>query len=240
VKFKMYYLLPAVLSYFLGGCAGGCEQSQNPVATSSNASYPLAKSYIYNNNFDTASNVNEWQVQIANGGTASASLSTLFFLSAPNSLALVENDGAGSDIAMGFAYSGQGNLIFDSYQDFNNFPANSRGEFTFYSGGKRHLTLGVSQSSSTVSLYTYNGANPVTIDSSVNTATFHHITVLWHQSTDTSDYYIDGLLAAQAYPSNAYAWTTTPVSTYQVAFEVPTGALASGWTWYADNFSIGQ
>jgi hypothetical protein len=246
MKFKMYWLLPIMLVAMASGCQNSCAKGDTgPMGPSgSNGSngqnaYPMASTYLYNNNFDSASGVSEWVGYVNAGGSVSAALVTTLFLSPPKCLGINLGGSPGSNVAMQLNYSGSGNLIFDSYQNFSGFTVNNeQGEYTFFFGGKRHMTLGAIYNSGNISLYTYNGTSQTTIDPSVNVGTWHHMTEVWHQSADTADYYVDGNLLAQGYAAGLLTWNTSSYP-YEIAFYVP-AAATGGQIWYADDLSIGQ
>jgi hypothetical protein len=247
MNFKPYYLLPALLAALASGCSSSCAKGDTgPVGPSgSNGSngqnaYPIATTYLYNNNFDSAANVNEWVGYVNAGGTVTASLISSLYLSAPKCLGLNMAGGAGSNVAMSLNYTGIGNLVFDNYQNFSGFTSNNQqDEWTFYFGGKRHMTVGAILSGGALNLYSYNGATQVTVFTNLNQTNWHHLTEVWHQGADTSDYYVDGNLVAQGYASNALVWSTA-ASTYELACYIPSSAIASGETRYFDNLSVGQ
>jgi hypothetical protein len=245
--FKPYYLLPLLLIATMTGCGGSCAKGDagpmGPSGSNGNNGqnpYPIATTYLYNNNFDSAANVNEWVGYVNAGGAVAAALTTTVFLSSPHSMSVNLGGGDGSNVAMSLNYSGSGNLIFDSYQNFSGFSTSSQqGELVLFFGGKRHMTVGVLQTgTSTTNLYSYNGAAQVTLYTAIPGGLWHHMTEIWHQNADTSDYYVDGNLVGQNFASSTLTWNTTSYP-HEVAFYEPAGA-GFGETWYVDNLTIGQ
>jgi hypothetical protein len=248
MKWTTCYLPATMFLYFIGGCAGGCAKGDaGPMGPSGSNGingqngYPASSTFLYNNNFDTASNVNEWIPYVNVSGTVTASLTSTSFVSVPESLDINLSATNGSNVALAINYLGSGNIIFDSYQNFDGFPFPSdQAEYVFFFNGKRHMTIGVLQtSSSNTNLYSYNGANRITLYGSLDVGVWHHLTSVWHQSSDSADYYIDGNLLGQNFLSSALTWNTPVAGPYEIAFYLPAGS-GGGGDWHVDNFSIGQ
>ena len=233
-----YLILTTVLAIGLTACTGP-KGDTGPMGPSGAAGNPV---YTYNQNFDGGSFSlgSQWSFYNGGTGTVNGSLDSTTFVSLGKSMKV-----AGSSGVNGAAFTQSGIVPYsatykDYYVAFDWDPsgiaiASVKAEAVLVNSGTVLAALGFAVGSPNT-FYVYSAGSPVTIDTVSSTPYFHHIQMVYHVSTQLSDYYIDNVLVTQGVnPGKVYTITGAP--TTWAGFIFPSGMGTSDF-FNVDNFQL--
>ena len=234
--------LPGILvlaAAVVTGCTGA-QGNTGPMGPSGkNAPTPV---YTYNQTFDsnTYSIGSEWTSLVQNGGgPMTLSLDSTLFVSGSKSFKIKGSAGVDSVV-----YSNSGVIppytIGDYTLDFYWNPANVQVpavtvEAALISNGQALAAL--TFATGTPNTFTVNnGGSPYTLESVSSSPYFHHIVIVYHNTSGLSDYYDDNIMIGQNINAKAtLIFPGEPISC--VAFYFP-GSLAPTDYFNVDNVEV--
>jgi hypothetical protein len=212
---KQFLMVLAFGAVALVGCTGP-QGATGPMGPSGATGNPT---YTYNQNFDGLgySLGSQWAFTNGGAGSLSGSLDTSTFVSAGKSMKITGGSGVN-----GAAYTQTGVVPYlttykDYYMAFDWDPsgtaiASVKVEAVLVNNNTVLADLGFAVGSPNT-FYVYNAGVPVTIDTVSSTPYFHHIQLVYHISTQLSDYYIDNVLVTQGVNTGkSYTISGTPVT----------------------------
>ena len=232
----------AVMTLGLAACQRGPQGDLGPMGPSGSNGQPAepARVYYYNNNFDTASGVSEWQSSLTGLPCScymAAVLDTTKFLSAGTSMKVSASAAADSLIYTPFTYAG-GKIGVEAAFDFSAVPVNAgfnNVSLIIAQGGSIRAAIGFNPGTgSGGNIYAMNGGSPVNVFGAPNTNYFRTLRAIWDSNTGLADYYVDGYLVGQGFNSTtSFAFAGAPS-----AFAGVHARNNGTWVVRADNFQI--
>jgi hypothetical protein len=203
----------ALATAICAGCAnGGCtgpKGDMGPSGAAGSSAPNTTPIYYYNNNFDTAANLNEWTVYLSAGpGSISTYLDSSVFNSPGTSMGISVT---GSVSADSIVYT---SLSFDNTKDiWVEFDWNLNGTSSVNTDFVINLGSTVNKADigyDGTHIYLIQSASQINVLSNPTTTQWHHVKIALTPSTGKSSYWFDGLNLGSNYSTNITPGGTPP------------------------------